>query len=67
MSLQQTLRYGENPHQSAAFLLGPFPRGGGQGWRSNEHPAPRQGIFNENYLDADAAYSTVCDFPNRRA
>ena len=65
MRLSSTLRYGENPHQSAAFyedlsLAEAFPLGGGGVARSVQHHGKEMSY--NNYLDADAAYQCVTDF-----
>ncbi|KAK9861304.1 hypothetical protein WJX84_002849, partial [Apatococcus fuscideae] len=58
------LRYGENPHQPAAFYtdqsLAEHSKGGVA--TATQHHG-REMSYN-NYLDADAAFSTVCDFPD---
>ena len=62
MKLESALRYGENPHQSAAFYsdlsLGEFNKGGVA--RSVQHHGKEMSY--NNYLDADAAYQCACDF-----
>src|SRR5262249_44584098 len=50
------LRYGENPHQSAALYT--FEEGG---IPSAKHLSGKEMSFN-NYVDADAAWHLVCDF-----
>ena len=65
MRLASTLRYGENPHQSAAFyedlsLAEAFPLGGGGVARSVQRHGKEMSY--NNYLDADAAYQCVTDF-----
>ncbi|KAL6766207.1 hypothetical protein ACKKBG_A35105 [Auxenochlorella protothecoides x Auxenochlorella symbiontica] len=61
MKLGATLRYGENPHQTAAFYtdvsLGEHGRGGVA--TSLQHHGKE--LSYNNYLDADAAYLAVCD------
>ncbi|CAG9467590.1 unnamed protein product [Pedinophyceae sp. YPF-701] len=62
MELAQTLRYGENPHQTAAFyrdLSLCEADLGGIGAAVQHHG--KEMSYN-NYLDADAAYQCVCDF-----
>ena len=58
MSLVQTLRYGENPHQAAAFY-------GELGWTGPTIAAARQhqgkGLSYNNIMDADAALQMVLD------
>jgi phosphoribosylaminoimidazolecarboxamide formyltransferase/IMP cyclohydrolase len=65
MRLAQGLRYGENPHQAAAFYvddsLTEFGRGGVA--TSVQHHGKEMSY--NNYLDADAAYSCTCDFKVR--
>ena len=62
MHLVTSLRYGENPHQTAAFYvdrsLGEH-NAGGVGSAIQHHG--KEMSYN-NYLDADAAFSAVCDF-----
>ena len=57
------LRYGENPHQSAAlYELGTRLAGkGSEGIANAEQVAGKEMSFN-NYVDADAAWQLVCDF-----
>lgn len=63
MELVDTLRYGENPHQHAAFYLdrslGEFDRGGIA--TAVQHHGKEMSY--NNYLDADAAWNAVNDFP----
>lgn len=54
------LRYGENPHQSAAL----YRSGGGGGLTDAEQLLGKEMSYN-NYLDADAAWSLVSDFNER--
>lgn len=62
----QELRYGENPHQSAALYrelqLGRTP----EGVLAGQQLHGRELSFN-NILDADAAWAAVCDFPEQPA
>jgi phosphoribosylaminoimidazolecarboxamide formyltransferase/IMP cyclohydrolase len=62
MKLAQGLRYGENPHQAAAFYtdgsLAEFEKGGIA--TAVQHHGKEMSY--NNYLDADAAYSCCCDF-----
>jgi phosphoribosylaminoimidazolecarboxamide formyltransferase / IMP cyclohydrolase len=62
MKLADTLRYGENPHQSAAFYvdcsLGEHGRGGIA--TAVQHHGKEMSY--NNYLDADAAWNAVNDF-----
>lgn len=64
MRLSSALRYGENPHQAAAFyedlsLAEAAPLGGGGVARSVQHHGKEMSY--NNYLDADAAYQCVTD------
>ena len=63
MTLATTLRYGENPHQAAAFYrddsLGEAGRGGVASSAATLHHGKEMSY--NNYLDADAAYACVCD------
>jgi AICAR transformylase/IMP cyclohydrolase PurH len=65
MKLAQGLRYGENPHQAAAFYtdgsLAEFEKGGIA--TAVQHHGKEMSY--NNYLDADAAYSCCCDFKVR--
>lgn len=54
---QEDLRYGENPHQSAAL----FHTGERDGIAHAELLSGKEMSFN-NYVDADAAWQLVCDF-----
>ncbi|MBI2767324.1 MAG: bifunctional phosphoribosylaminoimidazolecarboxamide formyltransferase/IMP cyclohydrolase [Chloroflexi bacterium] len=64
MEAEAALRYGENPHQSAAFYLdtslAEFGRGGIAS--ANQHHGKEMSY--NNYLDADAAWNAVNDFPD---
>jgi phosphoribosylaminoimidazolecarboxamide formyltransferase/IMP cyclohydrolase len=62
LRLADTLRYGENPHQAAAFytetsLAEAVPSGVAT---ATLHHGKEMSY--NNYLDCDAAYGTVCDF-----
>ncbi len=57
--LSDTLRYGENPHQSAALYV-PFA-GGGKGIAQAEQVQGKELSYN-NYNDADAALELVSEF-----
>jgi phosphoribosylaminoimidazolecarboxamide formyltransferase/IMP cyclohydrolase len=60
--LVNTLRYGENPHQRAAFYVNQSlseHNAGGVATSVQHHG--KEMSFN-NFLDVDAAYSCVCDF-----
>jgi phosphoribosylaminoimidazolecarboxamide formyltransferase / IMP cyclohydrolase len=58
MKRLQGLRYGENPHQSAAFYE---VVGEGSPWARMEQHAGAELSYN-NILDADGAWSAVCEF-----
>ena len=64
LSKLQDLRYGENPHQSAAFYA--HAGSAGPSVASATQVQGKQLSFN-NILDADAALSTVMDFPETTA
>ena len=64
MRLSSALRYGENPHQAAAFyedlsLAEAFPLGGGGVARATQLHGKEMSY--NNYLDADAAYQCATD------
>jgi phosphoribosylaminoimidazolecarboxamide formyltransferase / IMP cyclohydrolase len=62
--LLEALRYGENPHQSAAFYKTPDPRAGVAGARQVQG---KQLSYN-NINDTDAAYECAAEFdPDRTA
>jgi phosphoribosylaminoimidazolecarboxamide formyltransferase/IMP cyclohydrolase len=62
--LAEALRYGENPHQSAAFYRGPVARAGVASARQIQG---KQLSYN-NINDTDAAYECVAEFdPSRTA
>jgi len=56
---QQTLRYGENPHQSAAFYA--FSDGAAQGMAAARQLQGKELSYN-NLNDADAAWQLVSEF-----
>jgi phosphoribosylaminoimidazolecarboxamide formyltransferase/IMP cyclohydrolase len=58
--LKQTLRYGENPHQKAAFYTGGAAR---PGIASAEQVQGKELSFN-NLNDTDAAFELVAEFDN---
>lgn len=62
MVLSQGLRYGENPHQSAAFYVDASLAEHGAGGVATAVQHNGKEMSYNNYLDADAAYSTACDF-----
>ncbi len=61
-ALQETLRYGENPHQSAALYRAPVPRPGVVGARQVQG---KQLSYN-NINDTNAAYECVSEFDPAR-
>lgn len=61
MKLGATLRYGENPHQAAAFYTDLSLGEHGLGGVATAEQLHGKELSYNNYLDADAAYSTVCD------
>ncbi|KAK4285318.1 hypothetical protein QN277_002030 [Acacia crassicarpa] len=65
LSLKSHLRYGENPHQKAAFYvdksLSEFNTGGIA--TAIQHHGKEMSY--NNYLDADAAWNCVCEFKSR--
>jgi phosphoribosylaminoimidazolecarboxamide formyltransferase / IMP cyclohydrolase len=62
MRQTRLLRYGENPHQAAAFYsdLSLCEHGKGGVACSQQHHGKEMSY--NNYLDADAAFGTACDF-----
>lgn len=54
-----SLRYGENPHQSAALYLDPL----GEKGLANATQLWGKELSYNNLLDADAAWELVCDMP----
>ncbi|WJX30639.1 hypothetical protein P8452_19155 [Trifolium repens] len=64
LSLKSSLRYGENPHQKAAFYVDKRlaeVNAGGIATAIQHHG--KEMSYN-NYLDADAAWNCVCEFTN---
>ncbi|CAJ1958803.1 unnamed protein product [Sphenostylis stenocarpa] len=64
LSLKSSLRYGENPHQKAAFYVDKKlseVNAGGIATAIQHHG--KEMSYN-NYLDADAAWNCVCEFKN---
>ena len=57
-SLVQTMRYGENPHQSAAFYAFPAPRAGVATARQLQGKA----LSYNNIADTDAAFELIAEF-----
>ena len=62
MKLQDSLRYGENPHQQAAFYSDGSLREHDAGGVATSIQHHGKEMSYNNYLDADAAYSAACDF-----
>ncbi|MSQ28579.1 MAG: bifunctional phosphoribosylaminoimidazolecarboxamide formyltransferase/IMP cyclohydrolase [Dehalococcoidia bacterium] len=59
---QQSLRYGENPHQSAAFYVDGTVREHQRGGIATAAQHHGKEMSYNNYLDADAAWNAVNDF-----
>lgn len=57
----QELRYGENPHQTAAFYIEPYPP---TGTLANARQLQGKALSYNNIVDADAALECVFSFPN---
>ncbi|KAL3149116.1 hypothetical protein ABBQ32_001955 [Trebouxia sp. C0010 RCD-2024] len=57
------LRYGENPHQPAAFYADLSLAEHGKGGIATALLHHGKEMSYNNYLDGDAAYTAVCDFP----
>ena len=62
-SLRQTMRYGENPHQKAAFYTFPNPRAGVATARQLQGKA----LSYNNIADTDAAYELIAEFDPAQA
>jgi phosphoribosylaminoimidazolecarboxamide formyltransferase/IMP cyclohydrolase len=60
MQREQTLRYGENPHQDAAFYHDPQV---GEGLLAGYHQIQGKELSYNNIADADAAWECVRSFP----
>jgi phosphoribosylaminoimidazolecarboxamide formyltransferase/IMP cyclohydrolase len=60
-AMQQTMRYGENPHQSAALYRAYEPGSPARGLLGATQLAGKELSYN-NILDADAAWSAAGDF-----
>jgi phosphoribosylaminoimidazolecarboxamide formyltransferase/IMP cyclohydrolase len=58
-SLRQTMRYGENPHQSAAFYTFPEPRRPGV---STARQVQGKDLSYNNIADTDAAFELIAEF-----
>jgi phosphoribosylaminoimidazolecarboxamide formyltransferase/IMP cyclohydrolase len=63
LELAQPLRYGENPHQRAAFYLDRSLAEHGRGGIATASQHHGKEMSYNNYLDADAAWNCVNDFP----
>ena len=59
MRRQSVLRYGENPHQSAAIYADPLAKPG----LAQAKVLWGKELSYNNFLDADAAWELVCDLP----
>lgn len=62
MKLSQTLRYGENPHQPAAFYVDASLAEHNMGGVATAVQHHGKEMSYNNYLDADAAYACCCDY-----
>ena len=62
MALASGLRYGENPHQGAAFYVDRSLAEAGRGGVATAAQHHGKEMSYNNYLDADAAYGAVCDY-----
>jgi phosphoribosylaminoimidazolecarboxamide formyltransferase / IMP cyclohydrolase len=62
MQLAQELRYGENPHQQAAFYVTGSLQEHGRGGIATAVQHHGKEMSYNNYLDADAAWNCVNDF-----
>ena len=62
MALASGLRYGENPHQGAAFYVDRSLAEAGRGGVATAAQHHGKEMSYNNYLDADAAYSAECDY-----
>lgn len=60
-ALKQTLRYGENPHQAAAFYADVSGGGGSRGVASAEQIQGKELSYN-NISDTDAAWALAAEF-----
>ncbi|MBI5947830.1 MAG: bifunctional phosphoribosylaminoimidazolecarboxamide formyltransferase/IMP cyclohydrolase [Chloroflexi bacterium] len=63
LELASSLRYGENPHQAAAFYVDRSLREHGRGGIATAVQHHGKEMSYNNYLDADAAWNAVNDFP----
>jgi len=62
LKLADTLRYGENPHQAAAFYTDDSLREATAGGVAGAKVHWGKEMSYNNYLDADAAYQCCCDY-----
>ncbi|GAU21986.1 hypothetical protein TSUD_111260 [Trifolium subterraneum] len=64
LSLKSSLRYGENPHQKAAFYVDKRLAEVNVGGIATAIQHHGKEMSYNNYLDADAAWNCVCEFRN---
>ncbi|XP_057782197.1 uncharacterized protein LOC131000344 isoform X2 [Salvia miltiorrhiza] len=62
LSLKSSLRYGENPHQEAAFYIDKSLAEVNAGGIATSIQHHGKEMSYNNYLDADAAWNCVCEF-----
>ncbi|KAL0454515.1 UNVERIFIED_CONTAM: Bifunctional purine biosynthesis protein PurH [Sesamum latifolium] len=62
LSLKSSLRYGENPHQNAAFYIDKSLSEVNAGGIATSIQHHGKEMSYNNYLDADAAWNCVCEF-----
>lgn len=62
MKLSETLRYGENPHQAAAFYVDQSLCEYNQGGVATAVQHHGKEMSYNNFLDTDAAYGCCCDY-----
>ncbi|KAL0387256.1 UNVERIFIED_CONTAM: Bifunctional purine biosynthesis protein PurH [Sesamum radiatum] len=62
LSLKSSLRYGENPHQKAAFYVDKSLSEVNAGGIATSIQHHGKEMSYNNYLDADAAWNCVCEF-----
>ncbi|XP_057514833.1 uncharacterized protein LOC130796478 [Actinidia eriantha] len=62
LSLKSSLRYGENPHQKAAFYIDKSLSEVNAGGIATAIQRHGKEMSYNNYLDADAAWNCVCEF-----
>ncbi|GAQ79835.1 AICAR transformylase [Klebsormidium nitens] len=67
LTLASSLRYGENPHQSAAFYTDRSLQEHGAGGIATAVQHHGKEMSYNNYLDADAAWNCVNEFPDPTA